>query len=274
MTSRRKENLPPRSPIRFLIRERPNPSELPSPASSREASKGGPVSITWTMTVPSSSKPRIVIVPRDCPARPCLIALEIISFIANARIVTAREGMTIALGTTSKLMCLSGGFKFVLATPTILNPPDKHISRIQVCIGDTNNFASNVIQTSFTDIFVRQQIMGRGQSLNTIDAFRKNITYFGRFCTPSLQRKNTGHGCKIVLDAVMQFTQQYRFEFQTTSCLFVEAGILDGNSGFVREGNHKLLLLWTEQVSMTTINTNATKNFLFHLQRHTQHRMD
>ena len=109
---------PPRSPIRFLISERPRPSLLSSSPGSNCFSFV-PVSITCTMTMPSSSRPRIVTVPSLRPTMPCLIAFETISLSTSARMVTAREGITMGQGSTSNVMCFAGGRRLALATPTI-----------------------------------------------------------------------------------------------------------------------------------------------------------
>ena len=80
-----------------LISERPETSLLPSRSLQAAVLAVFPVSMTCTLTIASSSRPRTVIVPLDTPASPCLIALEIISLITNARIVAAREETTVGL---------------------------------------------------------------------------------------------------------------------------------------------------------------------------------
>src|SRR5947209_9504861 len=73
---------------------------------------------------------------------------------------------------------------------------------------------------------------------------------------------------------MVQFTQEHRLEFQATPRLFIKPRILDGNSGFVSKCDHQLHLLWTEQMTMTAINTDAAKHLLPGLQRHAQHRVN
>ena len=71
------------------------------------------------MTRPSSSRPLIVTLPFFIPVIPCLIAFDTISFSTNARMATARDGMTTAQGSTSNVICESRGRRFAFATPTI-----------------------------------------------------------------------------------------------------------------------------------------------------------